>query len=257
MGGGLSRWRAVGASVVGAGHIARGDPCQDVHRVAMLGNETLIVAVADGAGSAPLSADGAALAADASVDALMLALAATPPCAYDDDDNWHRLLQRSLGAARYAVESRAHESAAALGDFASTLLVVAAVPGVVACAQVGDGAVVMDRGARLEVVGADAKGEYINETTFVSSDSWFDEARLDVVHDPDNAVDGLALMTDGLQLLALDLAAGTPHAPFFDPLFSFARSTGAKRDELAAFLSSDRVRERTDDDVTVVLAVRG
>jgi len=31
----------------------------------------------------------------------------------------------------------------------------------------------------------------------------------------------IALLSDGLQLLALELNQGTPHVPFFSPLFNF------------------------------------
>ena len=55
-----------------------------------------------------------------------------------------------------------------------------------------------------------------------------------------------------------------PHTPFFTPLFRFAASVeedDEKRDaageQLAAFLSSERVNARTDDDKSLVLAVRG
>ena len=49
---------------------------------------------------------------------------------------------------------------------------------------------------------------------------------------------------------------GTPHTPFFDPLFRFVSSAtdaGAADEELRSFLSSPRVTSQTTDDLTLVL----
>ena len=61
----------------------------------------------------------------------------------------------------------------------------------------------------------------------------------------------------------LDLVSGAPHGPFFGPLVAFARRAAAADDvgrgraaaDLAAFLRGDRLRKRTDDDCTLLLAV--
>ena len=68
-------------------------------------------------------------------------------------------------------------------------------------------------------------------------------------------VAGVALLTDGLQSLALKLPAATPHAPFFRPLFQFA-SDPLKSGEIAGWMASPKVAARTDDDLTLLLAVR-
>jgi hypothetical protein len=69
----------------------------------------------------------------------------------------------------------------------------------------------------------------------------------------------LAVLTDGLQRLALDFAIRAPYPAFFQPLFSGLR-TAAGQDSLTehfqAFLDSPRVNDRTDDDKTLVFAVR-
>jgi protein phosphatase 2C-like protein len=97
-------------------------------------------------------------------------------------------------------------------------------------------------------------GEYANETFFLTSGDG--APRYTATLPPACAI---ALLTDGLLPLAVDLRDCRPHAPFFDPLFAFAAARGAGRGadaELAAFLESDRVAARTDDDTTLVLAVR-
>jgi hypothetical protein len=226
-------WRPLAASVAGAGHRARGVGCEDASCVEVLDDGTLLIAVADGAGSAPLAAEGSVRAVDAAMEALR---AGVDLCAV-------------MEGARLALEPVV--AGERLGDRATTLLVVRAGPATIETAQVGDGAVVVRRGDTLEVVAADVKGEYLNETCFLTSDGWRESLRFDAVDAA--GVDGIAAMTDGLQLVAFDLSTGVPHAPFFAPFFSFAAGDGEVA-QLAEFLGSERVGERTDDDVTLAVA---
>jgi hypothetical protein len=64
-----------------------------------------------------------------------------------------------------------------------------------------------------------------------------------------------------LQRLALHYEGRTAHAPFFRPMFAPVRAADPGRAEtlstqLAAFLGSQPVNARTDDDKTLVLATR-
>jgi hypothetical protein len=100
----LSRWRVVAASVRGTSHEKRGQPCQDVHRWAILPEDTLAVTVADGAGSAALEEIGATIASTA-VDTLRLHKTRRPwPIS---DAAWQVLLTDALTAAREAIEAEA------------------------------------------------------------------------------------------------------------------------------------------------------
>ena len=65
-------WHVVGASVRGTAHEKDDTPCQDAHDYRLLPNNTLLVAVADGAGSADRSAEGAALAVAEILEVLLL-----------------------------------------------------------------------------------------------------------------------------------------------------------------------------------------
>lgn len=240
-------WRTVAASVEGAGHLARGEACQDAHRVVVDG-ERLVVAVADGAGSASRAADGARLAVDAAVTALLASCGHAGPGS-------GAAIAVALGQARVALEAEARVRGCSLGDLATTLHLAVVSGDHVLTGQIGDGAVVARCGPELVVLDPVLRGEYLNETVFVTSGAWVDEARLGTHALAD--VDALAVMTDGLQLLAFDVAAGRPHPGFFMPLWSWADDAPDAADaELAAFLASGRVRARTDDDVTLVLAVR-
>jgi hypothetical protein len=70
---------------------------------------------------------------------------------------------------------------------------------------------------------------------------------------------GLALLTDGLQMLALKMPGGEPHEPFFQPLLRgvmTAESRERAEEQLRGFLLSPRIRQRAQDDLTLLLAVR-
>ena len=58
-------------------------------------------------------------------------------------------------------------------------------------------------------------------------------------------------------MLALQMPQGTAHTPFFAPLFKFiaeAKDLDLAHQELEGFLRSPRVSDRTDDDLTLLLA---
>lgn len=251
-----TRWRMAAASVQGVSHVRSEQPCQDAHAVALLPGGALIVAVADGAGSATLSEVGAALAAQTAVTTIA---ASHPLPAMTDAESWQALLQESAQCAllRLAVEAEAR--CVDLNALATTLLLAVATETGTAALQIGDGAIVHAAlhgvEGEVEALTVPQNGEYANTTVFLTSPTAIETAQFSL-HPPASA---LALFSDGLQRIALDMASGRPFAPFFQPLFRFVANEAdptAAQAQLAAFLSSPRVQERSDDDLTLVLAAR-
>jgi hypothetical protein len=218
----------------------------------------LVAAACDGAGSAPLGAIGADVAARTAVSACVEALAATAAAGGARRGHWWtQQLRCAAGAARDAIGDEAARRDVAPSALATTLLLVLATAARVVSLQIGDGAVVAG-GADDAVVGVTTaeRGEYLNETSFLTSAGAVEAARVAEWRGP---VAHVALTTDGLQVVALDLASGLPHAPFFRPLFAHVRHAAdpdAAAGELATWLASPRVAARTDDDLTLVLASR-
>lgn len=241
----VTHWQTTTATVVGSSHERDGTPGQDVVGIVAVDDDrAVVVAVADGAGSAADGGKGAAVAVAAALDA---AVSATTTGAPPVD-----AANLALDAARVAVEAQADTGETPLADLASTLAVAVVTSDEVGAAVVGDSAIVVCAAGDYIVVTGDS-GEYINETTFLTSADWERARRAETVFGP---VDGVAAFSDGLALLALDVASGTAHAPFFAPLFEFAGAAGDDRNvQLASFLASPRVRDRTDDDVTLALIV--
>ena len=239
------RWRVQAASVAGSAHRARGQVCQDAH-LAIPAGEALIAAVADGAGSAARADEGARRA----VLAAALAAAAWAPW-LESAEGATAAAARWMDMARGALPG---EGEAGLAELATTLAVAVISPALVTVAQIGDGLVVVRRDGQWELVDGPPRGEYLNETTFLTSPRWRRAVR--VSSQPATEIDAVALISDGLQLVAVDLEAERPHAPFFGPLAEFVTRPDADPAELAEFLASERMCARTDDDKTLVMAVR-
>jgi hypothetical protein len=145
-------------------------------------------------------------------------------------------------------------------DFAATMIAVLSDGSKTLIAQVGDGcAVVKDvAGEEWRVLLWPDHGEYASTTTFVTDDP---EAKCRIVRE-DGAVSALAVLTDGLERLALDFSTQKAFGGFFDavsnPVLTSAAigKDGPLSDMLKQFLESEAVCARTDDDKTLVVAAR-
>jgi len=246
-------WRVVAASICGKSHERTGQLCQDAHFWQILPEGVFVAAVADGAGSAVLGKVGAIVAAQTAVETLCSKKETLQFC--DDEESWQILLNNALSAARTAVEAEAIACNLKSRDLATTLIVVAATPKLIAAAQVGDGvAVVGDAEGNLIALTTPQRGEYINETIFLVSPNALDTAQVTLWR---GATANIAVLSDGLQMLALEMTEGKPHAPFFSPLFYFLAEVTNEtegKDQLVALLRSERITKLTDDDLTLLLA---
>ncbi|ULH17300.1 protein phosphatase 2C domain-containing protein (plasmid) [Deinococcus sp. KNUC1210] len=247
------RWRVVGASVRGTAHVQSGTECQDaslwrlVHSVQ--GVPVLLLTASDGAGSAAHSAEGAQLVCAALLDELER-LTRHDGFALEGLDA-HAL----LAGLRAALERQATEQGYLLRDLACTLLAGVVVPGAAWFMQVGDGAIVMQDESDLRLHVWPDSGEYANQTYFVT------DVPQGHVHEAVYSGDWrrVALLTDGLQGLALSNAGRAPHAPFFEPVFRTLELAQDGWPEylgsgLKQFLDSPAVNARTSDDKTLLLA---
>lgn len=252
-------WKVVAVSVAGTSHARTAQPCQDAAYCRVLSRTVLIGAVADGAGSARFSDEGAQIAVKKAVDTLAEAIeratGSHPRTPHLTGDEWHHVLRTAMYVALANIELRAAMRAAPSRDLATTLLLFVAMPQHLVAAQIGDGAIVVrDATGQLRAITTPLSGEYANTTTFLVSPDAFKALQYQVWNGPYN---GVAAFTDGLQRLALTMPQGAPHAPFFTPLFDFAERARDARtaiEEIDAFLRSGKVTERADDDLTLLVA---
>lgn len=168
-----------------------------------------IVAVADGAGSAPLSRVGSRVACDAAVAALEKSLAQLPAFSLHKDELQSQalpLLREALtqaaGAALEAIRAVAAQRGKPLTAFAATLLVLVRREwnGAQLCAsvQVGDGAIALWDEAGLTLLGVADHGQHSSETRFLTTNGVEAEfaSRVKFSIKPD--LRAFALMSDGV-----------------------------------------------------------
>ena len=249
-----AHWIILGSSVQGTHHIRENRSLQDAFGIRLVGDDTILIAVADGVGSAAQSAIGAHLAVTTSLNWIESNLWRSFPCSHED---WEGLFRETFFKAQVRLEEQASIQGMTISDFATTLLLVAASAENLITGQIGDGAIVaMGTDGLLSTVSEPQQGEYINETFAITSPD-----SINFVHIKINPmrVDSLALFSDGLQRLTLHPQDNSPHPPFFAPLFRQLpgiENAAQAAAILADFLASDRVNSLTGDDKTLVLAKR-
>ena len=250
----MSHWRVIGASVPGTAHLTRGIPCQDAHAFAHLPGGGLLVAVADGAGSASHAADGARIASQRVVAWLEAQWQTRQP---GNELEWAQLMEEAFHEARDALVKRARNRRLRLRDLSTTLTCLAATDEALAVGHIGDSVAVIANGdGRLELVAHPQRGEYANEVMLLTMRNALNRFEVRVLP---RRVHALAVTSDGMLRLATKLPHYDPFPPFFAPLFDFtAKVEDAAQggQALAQFLQSERVNARTDDDKTLVLAAR-
>lgn len=248
-------WQVLAESVAGTSHIARAAPCQDAHATCVVegaGGSVLVVVVADGAGSAQFGEVGAAATCETLLAEARGALTAGATVTHLSRD----VLVRWLLAAKSEIVLQADSRAVRPRELACTAILAVVGENAAAFAQVGDGAVVIpDKGGYAPVFWP-APAEYANVTDFLTDGGIEERIVCEVVTGRINEV---AVFSDGLQRLALDYSTRRGHTNFFAPLFATLRDqpvTELLAGPFRAFLGSDQVNARTDDDKTLVLATR-
>lgn len=248
-------WKTLCESAIGTAHCDLGIPCQDYGLVcdhAGPAGHAVIAVCADGAGSASHADVGARVTCESVAEQARLWLDAT---------NHEQQLSRDVVLA-WVNDVRQHivDVATSLDvssrELACTLLGAVVNDCTATFFQVGDGAIVAATNGEFEIVFWPQSGEYANVTNFLTND---DVEQQLVFEQRSIAVDEFALLTDGLQMLALDFTHRQAHAPFFEPLFARLRSevdAASLSGPLRHFLQSTPVNERTDDDKTLILASR-
>lgn len=245
--------RCVGISVRGAGHKKSNMPCQDAGRVRFTPQGILIAAVADGAGSARHSEVGAAIAVDAAMVKLEERFSVEELSGTDHD--FRECLLDVTRVARQQVIDEARRLGVEKEDLACTLILCVASGTQVVVFHIGDGAVVVrTMDGVLQTLSAPANGEYFNETDFLTQPNFDACGRFSSCV---GKLSDVAIITDGLELVAIDLRTFAPFDRFFNPLMDFFRQAESGDDikmQIEEFLQSPLLCERTDDDLTLALA---
>ncbi|HWG78577.1 MAG TPA: PP2C family serine/threonine-protein phosphatase [Stellaceae bacterium] len=253
-------WRYAYASVAGTSHDKNGSPCQDAGSCRVVeagaGGSILLAMASDGAGSARRSEEGARLAVALFLDEFAEACRERGILAID-----RPFILAWLTKLRRRISARAARTGTRAGDYACTALGAVIADDRAVFFQIGDGAIVISgrqHAGDYDWVFWPQHGEFANTTNFVTQR---DAARALEIEMHLGAIDEVALFTDGIERLVLDLRAKTAHAPFFRPLFGWLAATQPPEvsdtsPALLQYLASKQVCDRTDDDKTLIMATR-
>lgn len=248
-------WCVVAASAIGTSHLISGDDCQDscLAHVLVSPNRTplLFIAVADGAGSAFCGGDGAELAIESSAT-FVAEKYALPEFALNDE-----FAIECAMAVRQRIYAEAEAKGNRARDYACTFICVLSSSQGTLVMQIGDGGIALDLGQGLQVPIVPMAGEYANMTNFITDEDALDTLKFETFLQMATRV---AVFSDGVQRLALNMANNTAHEPFFEPFFKVLSTAAPEKEEqlrsaLANFLTSESVNARTDDDKTLAFAV--
>lgn len=259
-------WQVMGASVTGTSHLRQQRTCEDAHAYEQKKDNFLCLAVADGAGTASYAAQGAQEAIQATLSTARAKFYEQEE--FEQEEQVRQTLSEMTVTIRQMVEARIATTqtvtttylpsdalSLSLREYATTLLCVVVTTQWLATLQIGDGAIVIQHSnGKLESLSSPSTSEYINETHFLTDDDFLSHVAYKVL--PRKDIHRIALLTDGLQMLAMNFPANSPFPSFFLPLFNMIDQSNFTEHTLQTFLASERVNIRTDDDKTLILAVQ-
>lgn len=258
-------WIYAFASAAGTSHKKAGRASQDSCTCEAINNkdsgEVLIAIASDGAGSAEFGDIGSRLACNILKEEIIDFL----KNGFSLRDITRETAVGWIEKFREEVSNIATDRGRSTRDYACTL--VGAVVGAFeeVYFQIGDGAIVVLPSCYQEgyrCIFWPQRGEYENTTYFATDkDALNKHLRFKKGESEDDKIINLGIFTDGIQHLALHYESRTPFSGFFRPMFKSLDSL-CKRDTeeintlLEAFLDSEKINKRTDDDKTLIIAAR-
>lgn len=154
-------WTGAGARVRGRDHIRFGDPCQDNVRTEFR-RGVACAALADGAGSRPLSHLGSECAVRAATSLLVRHFDVLVETSAD------KAKALCCEAIRRETGKKAQKLGVSPGELATTVLVIAVRGGRYIGCHIGDGVIVRVGSAGEEVLSLPQGGEFANQTAFIT-----------------------------------------------------------------------------------------
>ena len=241
-------WHTQSAVVTGRGHLLLRLPGQD-RTFTLEENGVTVAALADGAGSAPLSHEGAEQAVRAACQVLCRHFEwfSGPASPFE-------MRQAVLHAVREAIRRRAAELEVCPSALACTLLAAAVKGDRYLIFHVGDGVIGYQKNGVLRVASQPQNGAFANVTTFVTSQDALAASR--VLRGCQTGLEGFVLMSDGCEA-ALYQKDKVRLAPLVGRLLQRAELLNplTSADQLRA-VTGAVIARRTQDDCSLVLISR-
>ncbi|MEH2261071.1 PP2C family serine/threonine-protein phosphatase [Nostoc sp.] len=251
-------WKVAWDCAIGTSHQKQGIPCQDYGDCLIFDDHVIVGAVADGAGSAKHSDVGSKLAVEtvlkcfSEINKYPHKQASSQPLSKEEAEE---VFAKIVSEVITKLQKQADEKDYSVNDLACTLLIFVANSDCVAAMQIGDGFIVMrSQESEYKLLFQPDKGEFANETTFITSTNAVKNMQVEVISEKQEFI---CASTDGLEKVAIRLSDWKPFSPFFKPLEEYLHETVNPKDDkyLTEFLNSERLNSRTDDDKTLLLCL--
>ena len=184
-------WNSVQCAVQGRGHIKSNTPCQD-KTYYLNENDTSVIALADGAGSASMSHYGAEF-----VTQKICRLLTHQFDIYFNEEDGAAIKRVIVGTLLEGLEKLAQDLDCEVKDLASTLLVSAVKNGKYIILHIGDGVIGYVKNGELKIASHPENGEFVNTTVFVTSKDALPTMKM--MKGQLNGITGFALMSDGTE----------------------------------------------------------
>ncbi|MGA2916584.1 MAG: PP2C family serine/threonine-protein phosphatase [Sedimentisphaerales bacterium] len=254
----MSQWRVAGISAIGTSHKQSGAECQDtwaVNQAVISANLEVVTAVcvSDGAGSVKKAFAGARLTAFVVSNWL-----------HENFSSALTLTQNQIGKAclakiRRSIRRTAERTRSSPNEYAATLVAVCVgANGAWLALHLGDGGIVGEFANQVLVVSPPEKGEFANESWFVTSPDALEHLR--VYGSPFNRdlckPTGFVIFSDGVENSLLDRRTGTvAHAA--SVMLGWLREHPSAMVSKALEQNINMVfREQSYDDCTIVLMAK-
>lgn len=241
-------WTTISQCICGVSHEISGKPCEDYVAIKVMG-ERLLIAVCDGVGSALHGGLGAKHVAKSLIYSAQRFLPASVGLS-----DWRQRITHCFQLAHGALLELADSRDLPFDSLATTAILTLATPRFVICGHIGDGAcIAVDGSGDYVALSSPEHGKAIHETRLLTDEEFPRNVRYRAFC---GSISGVAVLTDGLETESL-VRLLTPHRPFFGPLFRWMEESlpGEANARLRDFLTSDELRSRTQDDLSLVLAL--
>jgi hypothetical protein len=253
----MPNWSWIAAAQQGTSHVKTGTRLQDAYRCFSSGKKGagyLCLVISDGAGTAQFGGQGA------SIVCRKIAVAARchfqKLCTIPDDST----LESWIAEARHSIMHAATKRGLRPRDFAATTLAVISSGNATAIAHIGDGCAVLKDEHTGEWFAPiwPAHGEYAATTNFITDES---SLQLRIIRD-NNPISAVVMFSDGLERLALDFQQQKPFHGFLEGVIKplMQGDSNGKHSLLSvalkSYLNSEAINSRTDDDKSLIIAVR-
>ena len=184
-------WNVIQCAAQGRSHIKSDIPCQD-KTYSAFDNDTQVIALADGAGSAKLSHYGAE-----TVTKFICSELTEKFDTYFSDNDGASVKQQLIEGMLKSLSKTANQLECEIKELASTLLFVAIKNNQFIIAHIGDGVVGYLKNDEMKIASQPENGEFVNTTVFTTSKDAIVTMKL--IKGSLGEIQGFVLMSDGTE----------------------------------------------------------